>query len=40
MGENPLLGPFQVYDLGQTFLKRYGFLISTAFTWDAISEQD
>lgn len=38
MGENPFLGPFQFYDLGQTLLKKYGFLIPTAFTWDAISE--
>lgn len=30
---------FQVYDLGQTLLKRYGFLTPTAFTSDTISEQ-
>ena len=39
MEENPFLGPFQFYDLGQTLLKKYDFLIPTAFTWDAISEQ-
>ena len=39
MGENPFLGPFQFYDLGQTLLKKYGFLIPTASIWDAISEQ-
>lgn len=39
MGENTFLGPFQFYDLGQTLLKKYGFLISTASIWDAISEQ-